>query len=273
MDTAGPAIDVRDDSGPKTYVCSACEKLYPLLKNLGTVYTGIREEFPMVRDKRGYRERRQEEVPQAGEDRRAGGDRRAGVGRRWGRERRSTPDRRLGLEIRSGTDRRQPTDASPAWTGVEKRFQGERRGVPDRDRGPEGTLPSFARTPWFPVTAPLDTAGPAIDVRDDSGPKTYVCSACEKLYPLLKNLGTVYTGIREEFPMVRDKRGYRERRQEEVPQAGEDRRAGGDRRAGVGRRWGRERRSTPDRRLGLEIRSGTDRRQANDLPLSTRAIV
>ena len=132
MDTTGEAIDVGDDSGPKTCVCSTCEKLYPLLKNLETVYTEIREDFPMVRDKRGYRERRQEEVPQAGEDRRAGADRRAEVGRRWGRERRSTPDRRLGLEIRSEADRRRSTTASPAWTDVEKRSQGERRGVPDR---------------------------------------------------------------------------------------------------------------------------------------------
>ena len=132
MDTTGEAIDVGDDPGPKTYVCSACEKLYPLLKNLETVNTEIREESPMVRDKRGYQERRQDEAPQAGEDRRAGGDRRAEVGRRWGRERRSTPDRRLGLGIRSGVDRRRSTAASPAWTDVEKRFQGERRGVPDR---------------------------------------------------------------------------------------------------------------------------------------------
>jgi len=132
LDTTGEAIDVGDDSGPKTYVCSACDKLYPLLKNLETVYTEIREDSPMVRDKRGYRERRQEDVPQAGEDRRAGGDRRAEVGRRWGRERRSIPDRRLDLEIRSGMDRRRSTTASPAWTGVEKRSQGERRSVPDR---------------------------------------------------------------------------------------------------------------------------------------------
>jgi len=128
----GTAIDVGDDCGLKTPVCSACEKLYPLLQNLETVYTEIREDSPMVRDKRGYRERRQEEVPQAGEDRRAGGDQRAEVGRRWGRERRSTPDRRLDLEIRSGADRRVSTTPSPAWTGVEKRSQGERRGVPDR---------------------------------------------------------------------------------------------------------------------------------------------